>query len=100
MFSGAIKFPNQAQFNPRKYLKALVEKIIENGGEIYQNSKANVVERQGKLYRINTDKGAVVAEHVVVATHYPVINVPRILFYENVSRNIICGSNRNKRRAI
>lgn len=27
VIQGAIKFPNQAQFNPRKYLKGLVQKI-------------------------------------------------------------------------
>lgn len=35
---GAVEFPNQAEFNPRKYVKGLVQKIIQNGGKIYQNS--------------------------------------------------------------
>lgn len=77
---GAIEFLDQAQFNPRKYLKGLVNKIIENNGKIYQNSKVNSVEKYGKLYKINTDKGSVMAKYVVVATHYPVINIPGFYF--------------------
>lgn len=77
---GAIEFPNQAQFNPRKYLKGLVSKILENGGTIYQNTKAHSVKKDGDYYRISTDKGSVVCKYVVVATHYPIINVPGFYF--------------------
>jgi len=80
MCNGAIKFPNQAQFNPRKYLKGLVNRIIENGSKIYQNSTANVVEKQGENYIVRTDKGSILAKYVVIATHYPVINVPGFYF--------------------
>lgn len=77
---GAIKFPNQAQFNPRKYLKGLVKKIIENGGEIYEESIAEKVKKDGDLYMIYTDKGTIKAKYVVIATHYPIINIPGFYF--------------------
>ena len=49
---GAIEFPNQAQFNPRKYLKGLVNKILERGGEIYQEtSYAIAIETKEKLFQ-------------------------------------------------
>ena len=40
MSYGAIKFKNQAMFNPRKYISGLVNVILKNGGEIYENTKA------------------------------------------------------------
>ena len=78
---GAIKFPNQAQFNPRKYLKGLVKQIIEKGGEIYENSKAISIKKQGEGYTVYTEKGTIKAKYIVIATHYPIINIPRFLFY-------------------
>ena len=36
---GAIKFPNQAQFNPVKYVRGLTDKIVENQGKIYTDTK-------------------------------------------------------------
>ena len=77
---GAIKFPKQAQFNPRKYVKGLVSKILENGGEIYQNSKVHSIKKSVDDYKVYTDKGYVIAKFVVIATNYPVINIPGFYF--------------------
>lgn len=77
---GGIKFPDQAQFNPRKYLKGLACKILENGGAIYQNSTAYSIKKEDENYKILTDKGSVKAKYVVIATHYPIINFPGFYF--------------------
>lgn len=77
---GAIKFPNQAQFNPRKYLKALAKKVIENRGEIYENTIVRSIKKEESGYRICSDKGCVIAKDVVIATNYPVINFPGFYF--------------------
>ena len=93
---GAIKFPNQAEFNPRKYLKGLVNKIIQNGGEIYENSKAYSIKKDANGYRVYTDKGCVVAKYIVIATHYPIINVPGFYFikmYQETSYAITIETN-------
>lgn len=80
IYSGAVEFQEQAQFNPLKYIKGLVGKILENDGAIYQNSTVRTVKKDGDRYRVNTDKGSVVAKYVVVATHYPIINIPGFYF--------------------
>lgn len=80
IYSGAIEFPNQAQFNPRKYLKGLAKKIIENGGEIYENSKVETVRKEADGYAVYTERGCVRAKNVVLATHYPIINAPGFYF--------------------
>ena len=78
---GAIRFPHQAEFNPRKYVKGLVEIIEKCGSEIYENSKVVSVKNEDDKYIVSTDKAYVKAKYVVVATNYPIINAPRFLFY-------------------
>lgn len=80
MCFGAIRFENQAMFNVRKYLKPLVRRILENGGEIYENTKALSVKKATSGYKVYTDKGYVEAEYVVVASHYPILNFPGFYF--------------------
>lgn len=77
---GAVKFPNQAEFNPRKYLKGIVNAIIKNGGEIYQNSRAYSIKKNDEEYIVYTDEGSVRAKYIVLATQYPIINVPGFYF--------------------
>ena len=69
--AGAVMFPNQAQFHPLKFLQEIAKSL-----KIYENTRAKKVE--GGL--ITTDKGTVRAKKVVIATHYPFINVPGYYF--------------------
>lgn len=89
---GAIKFENQAQFDPVKYVYGLSEKIIKNGGEIYENSTVlETVENDGS-YNIKTKEGIVTAKHLVVTTRYPIIRFPGYYFikmYQSTSYAIL-----------
>jgi len=68
---GAIRFSGQAQFHPLRYIKALCEAIVYNGGEIFTNTHASVIDHTG----IQSDEGyRINAKHVVVATNTPVNN--------------------------
>lgn len=68
----ALRFPRQAQFNPLKYLAALAQLIIKDGGSIYTETHATKIEG-GEPARIETQDGAVVtADAVVVTTNTPV----------------------------
>ena len=62
-----LKFPNQAQFHPLKYINALSQKIIELGGKIYTGTRAVEV----KEGLIKTKNFEIKAEHIVVATNTP-----------------------------
>ncbi len=71
---GAIKFPNQAQFNPLKYVDGLVKSIFNNSGEIYTNTIVyDVDEKDGKLVTY-TKYNKVKSKYVVIASHYPFVN--------------------------
>ena len=68
----ALRFPNQAQFHPLKYLAGLAKAIEKAGGRIYTQTHATEIEG-GKQARIDTSSGGVVtAGAVVVATNTPV----------------------------
>lgn len=62
-----LKFPNQAQFHPLKYINALAERIIALGGKIYTGTRATEV----KEGLIKTKDFEIKAEHIVVATNTP-----------------------------
>lgn len=65
---GAVRFADQAQFNPVKYLDALAAAVVAKGGRIFERSRVRLVEAASR-WRVVTDKGNVHAEHVVVATN-------------------------------
>ena len=75
---GAIKFKNQAKFNPIKYINVLCSVIEKNKGKIYENSKVIEYEKDGEMFKVlvETEKGnfTVKCKHLVVATRYPIFN--------------------------
>ena len=77
---GAERFPNQAQFNSRKYTLGLFDKINKMGGKIFEDSKVMKIKKENKEYKIITENGEVHAKNVVIATHYPIKNFPGMYF--------------------
>jgi glycine/D-amino acid oxidase-like deaminating enzyme/nitrite reductase/ring-hydroxylating ferredoxin subunit len=72
--AGAVRVANQAQFHPRRYLLALAEDLVRNGGRIFERSRAVGLD-EDEPCRVTTEQGATVtARDVVVATHYPVFD--------------------------
>lgn len=72
---GAIKSPNQAQFNSRKFVLEVLNKIEESGrGYIFENSKVVDVKKDGDKYNVYTKDNYIKAKYVVLACHYPIIN--------------------------
>ena len=67
----AIRFPEQGQFHILSYLKALAEAVIRMGGEIYTNTHANEISKNGARANGYTVK----ANHIVVATNTPINDI-------------------------
>lgn len=63
--AGAVRFPNQAQVHPLKFVAAIAKNL-----NIYEHSPV----REMTEYFALTDHGSVAAEKVIVATHFPFIN--------------------------
>lgn len=64
---GAVKFNNQAQFNPLKFIDN-----ISKDFKIYEHT--TVLDVRDNV--VSTDRGAIRAENVIIATHFPIINAP------------------------
>jgi len=65
----SILYPDQAQFQPLKYILGLCKAIEEKGGKLFINTHASKIDSKG----IESDKGfKITASHVVVATNAPV----------------------------
>jgi glycine/D-amino acid oxidase-like deaminating enzyme/nitrite reductase/ring-hydroxylating ferredoxin subunit len=88
-YGPCIRFGNQAQFHPLKYIKGLCGVIEKEGGKIYTGTHAKEIAADG----ITTDKGfKVSAKHVVVATNTPVHNMYVPHFKQYPYRTYVVGA--------
>lgn len=65
--TGAVRFANQAQFHPLRFLKALSEKLT-----VYEDTKVERVHG----HRLVTNRGIVKANRIIFACHYPFLIAP------------------------
>lgn len=79
--AGALRFTDQAQFNPRKYLAALAEAIEGDGSYIFEDTVVTGV-TEGHPCDVETERGTISATDVIVATHMPILD--RGLFFTKV----------------
>ena len=63
--AGAVKYPNQAQFHPLKFISAL-----SKGLHVYEHTAV----RQLAGTTAFTDHGKITAKKIIVATHFPFLN--------------------------
>ena len=63
--AGAVKFPNQAQFHPLKFLSAIVSDL-----QIYEHTP---IRELGPGWA-KTENGIIDADKIIVATHFPILN--------------------------
>lgn len=68
---GLLGMQGQAQFNPLKLLYALAQNLT-----VYENTFVTEVKDNIAL----TPKGNIKAKHIVLATHFPLVNVPGLYF--------------------
>lgn len=85
-----IKFPNQAQFHPRKYLLSLLPILEKENINIFEDSKVVNIKHIKNYYEVFVDNRKITCKYLVMACHYPIKNFPRNVFYKNVSRLILC----------
>ena len=63
--TGAICFPNQAQFHPLKFLSALAKDLT-----VYEHTKVLSIENNTAI----TERGNIHAKQIIVTTHFPFLN--------------------------
>ncbi len=62
---GAVKFKNQAQFHPLRFISEIIK-----GLNIFENTK--VLDLDGNI--AITDKGKITSKTIIITTHFPFIN--------------------------
>lgn len=78
---GALRFTNQAQFDPRKYLVPLAGAVNGGGSYVFESTVVTAVD-EGTPCVVQTERGSVQATDVIVATHMPILD--RGLFFTKV----------------
>ena len=68
---GAVRFENQAQFAPLQFVKRVSEEL-----NILEHTRVTEI----KDNWVVTDRGILTADDIVVASHYPIRNVPGFYF--------------------
>lgn len=78
---GAVCFRNQAQFSPLAFLRRICEEL-----EIWDNTKVVSI----KENRVITKDMIMTADKIVVATHYPIRNIPGFYFLRQHQERSYC----------
>lgn len=65
--AGAVGMENQAQFNPGKLLLKLAEDL-----KVYENTQVLEIKKN----KVLTKSGEIEAKKIILATHFPMINIP------------------------
>ncbi len=94
---GAISFIHQGQFNPKKYIDALMEKAIDIGVKIYENTEIVDLEKGNTIYLKTKDNYRIEADKVVLASHFPWYDGLNLYFAkEKAERSYLIGAKLEK----
>ncbi|MGI5850038.1 MAG: FAD-dependent oxidoreductase [Christensenellales bacterium] len=89
----ALMMEDQAQFHPLKYLYALIDVLKDTGCRIYEHSKVIDIGREEACV-IQTENGTLRSDVVVLATNYPLIDIPGLFFIRlHQDRSYIISTN-------
>jgi glycine/D-amino acid oxidase-like deaminating enzyme/nitrite reductase/ring-hydroxylating ferredoxin subunit len=75
---GAVRFDDQAELDPCRYVRGLARLLAEAGGAVFEHTRARQVHECDPC-RVETERGTLLADHVVVATLLPFLD--RGLFF-------------------
>lgn len=67
----ALKYEEQAQFHPLRFLRGIAADL-----DIYEHTRVMKIEGR----KVITEHGEIMAEKIVMATHFPFINFPGLYF--------------------
>ena len=70
-YKQAVILPDQAQFHPLKYLRALQQEYINKGGVIIENTRIDKITTEDDVHSAHSSDVAIKAHIVIYATHLP-----------------------------
>jgi glycine/D-amino acid oxidase-like deaminating enzyme/nitrite reductase/ring-hydroxylating ferredoxin subunit len=69
---GYMKLDNQGKFHPRKYLIELTRVAKTLGAQVFENTKASEIKKDGDKYLVKVSKYEILARKVIVTTYNPI----------------------------
>lgn len=88
--AAGLMYKNQAQFHPRKYLLGLADQLNGKGSYIFEKTRAISV-KEGNVNEVVTDRGSIMADKVVVATHTPIYDPDMLVKHLHPARSYVLG---------
>jgi glycine/D-amino acid oxidase-like deaminating enzyme/nitrite reductase/ring-hydroxylating ferredoxin subunit len=72
--AGALRFPDQAQFNPARYGVGLAASAAAHGARIFENTRVTGLRKgpAGVRWRVEAGRHRLDADHVILATNLPI----------------------------
>ncbi len=89
---GAVKFTNQAQFHPRKYLLALAAKIDGDGSYVFEQTRIETVDGEEPCKVKTVDGLTITATDVIVATNLPILDLGLFFAKTHPQRSYLVGA--------
>jgi glycine/D-amino acid oxidase-like deaminating enzyme/nitrite reductase/ring-hydroxylating ferredoxin subunit len=83
-----LRFPNQAQFHPMKYIKGLAKAITRLGGKIFTETHADNITKEN----VTANGHTVTAKDIVVATNTPINDLVTIHTKQHPYRTYVIGA--------
>lgn len=68
----AVRFDDQLQLHPARYLAGLAAALVGQGGRIFENTRVTEIDETATGAELTTASGVVQAQHVVMATLLPI----------------------------
>lgn len=97
--TGAVRFDNQAQFHPRKYLLHLAQCIQGDGSHVFEDTRVSNVESAKTYCQVMTDRSVITAQEVVITTHLPILDSGLFFAKTYPQRSYIVGARIDPDRA-
>ncbi|MGF1513553.1 MAG: FAD-dependent oxidoreductase [Elainellaceae cyanobacterium] len=97
---GAVKFSDQAQFHPRKFMLAIAAMIPGEGSHLFEQTRVRKVEGESPSKVITNDGPTITAQDVIIATHLPILDQGLFFAKTYPQRSYIVGARIDSAKAI
>lgn len=87
----ALRFPNQGQFDPLRYVRGLAAAIDKQGGHLYTGVRAEKIEAGSPARVVTTAGQRITAKAVVVATNAPINSLVALPLKQAAYRSYVVG---------
>lgn len=97
----ALKTSGSAVFNPVRYLYHLAKTALESGVNLFEEVRAQTITKIGEQYQVITNKGSILANKVIVTTHYPFfVNPGFIPLKSHIEHSFVTATKVKKTKAV